>query len=138
MRWELTRSHVDGGDEAARVGGLGVLCAAFAAPGVHVFENDVCPDAPASDVATTRPRNCGSALTSETKPGGRCILCSWKSATLDVRTRVAERRRARIVFEQEIHCKNRLLIKALFTVACVRIRDFRPCALPEFSQKEME
>ena len=58
--------------------------------------------------------------------------------TLDVRTRVAERRRARIVFEQEIHCKNRLLIKALFTVACVRIRDFRPCALPEFSQKEME
>ena len=46
-----------------------LLCAAFAAPGVHVFENDVCPDAPASDVATTRPRNCGSALTSETKPG---------------------------------------------------------------------
>ncbi|MES1930283.1 putative thioesterase [Salinisphaera dokdonensis CL-ES53] len=58
--------------------------------------------------------------------------------TIDVTTWVTEHRRARIVFEQEIHCENCLLIKALFTVACVRIRDFRPCALPDFSQKEME
>lgn len=52
--------------------------------------------------------------------------------TLEIDTRVAERRRARIVFEQEIHCEDRALIKARFTVACVRIHDFRPCALPEF------
>ena len=57
---------------------------------------------------------------------------------IEVVTRVAERRRARIIFEQTIHCKNSLLIQARFTVACVRIHDFRPCAVPEFLQKEMQ
>jgi acyl-CoA thioester hydrolase, YbgC/YbaW family len=57
---------------------------------------------------------------------------------VEVHTRVAEHRRARIVFAQEIYCDQRLLIKALFTVACVRIRDFRPCALPVFVEKEMQ
>lgn len=57
---------------------------------------------------------------------------------LDVRTRVQERRRASIVFVQEIDCDERLLIQAQFTVACVKIRDFRPCALPEFTHKETE
>lgn len=57
---------------------------------------------------------------------------------LEIHTRMAERRRARIVFAQEIQSDDRLLIKALFTVACVRIRDFRPCALPVFVEKEKQ
>ena len=58
--------------------------------------------------------------------------------TIDVVTHVAERRRARIIFEQTIERENTLLIKARFTVACVRIPDFRPCALPDLLQKEMQ
>lgn len=58
--------------------------------------------------------------------------------TLTVTTRVEERRRVRIVFAQQIHCEGRLLIKARFTVACVRLSDFKPCALPVVLYKEME
>lgn len=53
--------------------------------------------------------------------------------TLTVHTHVAERRRARIVFAQKIGREQRLLVKARFTVACVRLRDFRPCALPDLA-----
>ena len=57
---------------------------------------------------------------------------------LEIVTEVIERRRARIVFSQEIYCVDRLLIKARFTVACVRLRGFKPCALPPELYKEME
>lgn len=57
---------------------------------------------------------------------------------LDVSVAVEQRRRARIVLAQRIHCENRLLIKARFTVACVRLSDFKPRALPEFLIKETE
>ncbi|GAB3683994.1 tol-pal system-associated acyl-CoA thioesterase [Salinisphaera aquimarina] len=58
--------------------------------------------------------------------------------TLDVSATVVERRRVRIVFAQEIHCEGRLLIKARFTVACVRLSDFKPRALPAVLLKEIE
>ncbi|WP_348765508.1 tol-pal system-associated acyl-CoA thioesterase [uncultured Salinisphaera sp.] len=57
---------------------------------------------------------------------------------IEVLTTVAEQRRARIIFEQTIRREKTVLIQARFTVACVRIHDFRPCALPELLQKEMQ
>lgn len=57
---------------------------------------------------------------------------------LEVGVAVVERKRARIVFAQEIHCDGRLLIKARFTVACVRLTDFKPCGLPSALYKELE
>ena len=50
---------------------------------------------------------------SETKPGGRCILCSWKSATLDVRTRAG----SPTCFTQ--------LMKLAKTFSCIAATDFR-------------
>lgn len=55
---------------------------------------------------------------------------------LDVSVAVEQKRRARIVMSQRIHCGDRLLIKARFTVACVRLSDFKPCALPDFLIKD--
>ncbi|MES1925237.1 putative thioesterase [Salinisphaera sp. T31B1] len=55
---------------------------------------------------------------------------------LTVSVMVEQRRRARIVLAQQIDCENRVLIKARFTVACVRLSDFKPCALPAFLTKE--
>jgi len=57
---------------------------------------------------------------------------------LEVTARVASTGRARIVFEQEIFCADRLLIKAEFTVACVTMRDFKPARLPVALLKELE
>lgn len=55
---------------------------------------------------------------------------------LNVSVAVEQSRRARIVLAQRIHCENRLIIKARFTVACVRLSDFKPCAIPDFLIKE--
>lgn len=57
---------------------------------------------------------------------------------LEIYTRIAKRRRVSMVFAQEIHCRDRLLVKALFTVACVRLGDFKPCGLPAMLLKELE
>lgn len=57
---------------------------------------------------------------------------------LEIVTEIVERRRARIVFSQEIYGVDRLLIKARFTVACVRLSGLKPCALPPELYKEME
>ncbi|KEZ77237.1 tol-pal system-associated acyl-CoA thioesterase [Salinisphaera hydrothermalis] len=55
---------------------------------------------------------------------------------LSVSAAVAERTRARVVFEQEITRDGALLIQGQFTVACVKVADFRPCRLPEALIKE--
>ena len=49
---------------------------------------------------------------------------------LDVTTKIAEHRRASIVFAQAISRDGEPAIKARFTVACVRPDDFRPCRIP--------
>ncbi len=49
---------------------------------------------------------------------------------LGVSVAVAETRRASLIFEQEIIRSTDLLVKAQFTVACVKLACFTPCALP--------
>lgn len=49
---------------------------------------------------------------------------------LAVGAAVRERRAARVVFAQDIHRGDRLLIQGQFTVVCVNIADFRPTRLP--------
>lgn len=55
---------------------------------------------------------------------------------LTVHVAIGERRRARIVFEQEIWRSDELLIQGQFTAACVKIASFRPRRLPEVLSKE--
>lgn len=50
---------------------------------------------------------------------------------LVVTVAIKRRRRASIVFEQRIQCETKVLVKAQFTVACVKLSHFGPCALPE-------
>lgn len=57
---------------------------------------------------------------------------------LRVSAQVIERGRARLLFSQDIFCADRLLIKAKFTIACVTMRDFKPCRLPVELLKELE
>lgn len=57
---------------------------------------------------------------------------------LQVTAEVVERGRARLIFAQRIFCDERLLIKAKFTIACVTMRDFKPCRLPVALLKELE
>jgi acyl-CoA thioester hydrolase len=55
-------------------------------------------------------------------------------AELEVQTRVVERKRARLVFEQRLlgaQAPQLLHATARVTVACVDLLRFRPCALPE-------
>lgn len=55
---------------------------------------------------------------------------------LAVTAAIAERTPVRVVFEQEITRDGRSLIQGQFTVACVKVADFRPCRLPEALSKE--
>lgn len=55
---------------------------------------------------------------------------------LAVSVGIAERRAARVVFDQEITRDGASLIQGQFTVACVNIANFRPCRLPEALFKE--
>lgn len=57
---------------------------------------------------------------------------------VQVSAEVIERKRARLVFAQDISCAGRPLIKAKFTIACVTMRDFKPCRLPVELIKELE
>jgi len=57
---------------------------------------------------------------------------------VDIDTTVIEHRRARIVFAQDMSCREHLLVKARFTVACVRLAGFKPCGLPAELLKELE
>lgn len=50
---------------------------------------------------------------------------------LEVSVAVARMRRASVMFEQLIHRDDTLLVKAQFTVACVKLSRFAPCALPD-------
>ena len=63
-----------------------------------------------------------------------------RPARLDDRLRVsaavAERRPARVIFEQGIACDDVFLVQGQFTVACVKVADFRPCRLPGALFKE--
>lgn len=55
---------------------------------------------------------------------------------LKVTARLAERTAARAVFAQEITRDGLSLIQGQFTVACVKVADFRPCRLPALVIKE--
>ncbi|MGB7757034.1 MAG: tol-pal system-associated acyl-CoA thioesterase [Salinisphaera sp.] len=55
---------------------------------------------------------------------------------LAVSVTTAERTPARVVFEQRITRDGTCLIQGQFTVACVKVANFRPCRLPEALIKE--
>lgn len=50
---------------------------------------------------------------------------------LAVTVSISRMRRASLVFEQRIQCQSKVLVKAQFTVACVKLSRFGPCALPD-------
>ncbi|MGN8159481.1 tol-pal system-associated acyl-CoA thioesterase [Salinisphaera sp. RV14] len=55
---------------------------------------------------------------------------------LAVSATIAERTPARVVFEQQITRDGAALVQGQFTVACVKVANFRPCRLPEALIKE--
>src|SRR5699024_8626714 len=49
---------------------------------------------------------------------------------ISVTVAIGRVRRASLIFEQGVWREDTLLVKAQFTVACVRLATFAPCALP--------
>lgn len=49
---------------------------------------------------------------------------------INVSVAIARMRRASLIFDQGVWRDDTLLVKAQFTVACVKLTNFAPCALP--------